>query len=67
MAGRAGLRGGIAGPGPAYRYNAVLKRICGNKSRAQMTLAELEAAAAWMERNRLAEHIGLLEDDPRYA
>ncbi len=66
-AGRAGLRGGIAGPGLAHRYNAVLKRICGNKSRAQMTLAELEAAAAWLERNRLAEHVGLLEDDPRYA
>ena len=65
--GRAGLRGGIAGPGLAHRYNAVLKRICGNKSRAQMTLAELEAAAAWLERNRLAEHVGLLEDDPRYA
>ena len=32
-----------------------------------MTLAELEAAAAWLERNRLAEHVGLLDDDPRYA
>ncbi len=66
-AGRAGLKGGLAGPGLAHRYNAVLKRISGNKSRAQMTLAELEAAAAWLERNRLAEHVGLLEDDPRYA
>ena len=34
---------------------------------AQMTLAELKAAAAWLERNRLAEHAHLLEDDPRYA
>ena len=66
-AGHAGLRGRLVGPGLAHRYNAVLKRISGNKSRAQMTLAELEAAAAWLERNRLAEHVRLLEDDPRYA
>ena len=70
-AGRAGLKhgpgGSLAGPGLAHRYNAVLKRVSGNKSRAQMTLAELEAAAAWLERNRLAEHVGLLQDDPRYA
>ena len=66
-AGRAGLRGGLAGPGLYHRYNAALKRITGNKSRAQMTLAELEAAIGWLERNRLAEHLHLLDDDPRYA
>ena len=32
-----------------------------------MTLAELEAAIGWLERNRLAEHLHLLDDDPRYA
>ncbi|HEY0420234.1 MAG TPA: DEAD/DEAH box helicase family protein, partial [Acetobacteraceae bacterium] len=51
-AGRGGLRGGVAGPGLYHRYNAALKRITGNKSRAQMTLAELEAAIGWLERNR---------------
>ena len=52
-AGRAGLRGGVAGPGLYHRYNAVLKRVTGDKSRAQMTLSELEAAIGWLERNRL--------------
>ena len=66
-AGRAGLRGGVAGPGLYHRYNAVLKRVAGNKTRAQMTLAELEAAIGWLERNRLAEHMEVLEGDPRYA
>jgi len=66
-AGRAGLRGGVAGPGLYHRYNAVLKRVAGGKSRAQMTLSELEAAIGWLERNRLCEHLSLLEDDPRYA
>lgn len=67
-AGRAGLRGGIAGPGLYHRYNAVLKRVAGSgKSRAQMTLSELEAAIGWVERNRLSEHMHLLKDDPRYA
>ncbi len=32
-----------------------------------MMLAELEAAVGWLERNRLAEHLHLLEGDPRYA
>ena len=66
-AGRAGLRGGIIRPGLYHRYNATLKRATGNKSRAQMTLAELEAAIGWLERNRLADHLHLLEGDPRYA
>jgi hypothetical protein len=67
QAGRSGLSGGVAGPGLYHRYNAVLKRVTGGKSRAQMTLAELEAAIGWLERNRLCEHLHLLEGDPRYA
>ena len=54
-------------PGLYHRYNAVLKRVAGNKTRAQMTLAELEAAIGWLERNRLAEHLSVLDGDPRYA
>jgi superfamily II DNA or RNA helicase len=64
-AGRTGLRS--IGPGLYHRYNAALKRATGNKSRARMTLAELQAAVGWLERNRLADHLHLLDDDPRYA
>jgi hypothetical protein len=32
-----------------------------------MTLAELEAAVGWLERNRLADQLHLLDGDPRYA
>jgi superfamily II DNA or RNA helicase len=66
-AGSAGLKGGLIGPGLYHRYNAILKRVCGNRSRVQMTLAELEAAVAWLERNRLSEHMSLLDNDSRYA
>ena len=45
----------------------MLKRVSGDKSRAQMTLSELEAAIGWLERNRLCEHLHLLEGDPHYA
>jgi superfamily II DNA or RNA helicase len=55
------------GEGLSHRYNAVLKRVCGNKGRAEMGLADLEAALAWLERNRLSEHLHLLEGDTRYA
>ena len=55
------------GQGRYHGYNAVLKRATGNKSRAEMTLAELEAAVSWLERNRLSEHLHLLEGDMRYA
>ena len=65
--GRAGLRSGLVGPGLYHRYNAALKRVCGNKSRAEMTLAELDAAVGWLERNRISEQMHLLDDDPRYA
>ncbi len=50
----------------AHRYNAVLKRVTG-KDRASMTLPELEAALAWLERNRLSDHAHLLDGDTRYA
>ncbi len=49
-----------------HRYNAVLKRALG-KGRTEMSMAELEAALAWLERNRLADHLHLLEGDARYA
>ncbi len=53
------------GQGGYHRYNAVLKRVLG-KSRAAMTLPELEAAIGWLERNRLQESLHLLEGDARY-
>ncbi|MCK8784967.1 DEAD/DEAH box helicase family protein [Roseomonas sp. NAR14] len=64
---RGGRGGGLAGAGLYHRYNAVLKRVSGGKARSVMTLAELEAAIGWLERNRLADHRHLLEGDPRYA
>jgi hypothetical protein len=63
----AGLRMPRTGEGLYHRYNAVLKRVFGNKGRAEMTLPELEAALAWLERNRLSDHLHLLEGDSRYA
>ncbi len=54
------------GQGRYHGYNAVLKRVIG-KGRAEMTLAELEAAVAWLERNRLSDHLHLLDGDMRYA
>jgi hypothetical protein len=62
-----GLQVPRAGEGLYHRYNAVLKRVFGGKGRAQMTLPELEAALAWLERNRLYDHLSLLEGDNRYA
>ncbi len=32
-----------------------------------MGLAELEAAVAWLGRNRLRDHLALLDGDARYA
>jgi superfamily II DNA or RNA helicase len=55
------------GPGLYHRYNAILKRVSGNKGRSEMSLAELAAAVGWLERNRLADHAHLLAGDPRYA
>jgi hypothetical protein len=55
------------GQGNYQRLNAVLKRVMGGKGRGEMTIAEMEAAIGWLERNRLAEHLHLVRDDPRYA
>jgi hypothetical protein len=48
-----------------HAYNAVVKRVFG-KSRAAMTMAELEAVVGWLERNRISDHLHLVEDDPQY-
>lgn len=48
-----------------HAYNAALKRVLG-KGRGSMTLSELESAAAWLERNRLSNHLHLLNGDARY-
>ncbi|WP_207459448.1 DEAD/DEAH box helicase family protein [Azospirillum sp. SYSU D00513] len=53
------------GPVGYHAYNAVLKRVLG-KARSEMTLAELEAAGGWLERNRISDHLHLLEEDPQY-
>jgi superfamily II DNA or RNA helicase len=63
----AGLHVPHAGEGLYHRYNAILKRVFANKGRARMTLPELEAALAWLERNRLSDHLDLLDGDSRYA
>ena len=55
------------GEGLYHRYNAILKRRTSNKARADMSLAELEAAVSWLERNRLSDHADALEGDPRYG
>ena len=55
------------GAGLYHRYNAVLKRVMNNRSRAEMTISELEASLGWLERHRLADHVDLLEGDPKYA
>jgi superfamily II DNA or RNA helicase len=55
------------GDGLYHAYNAVLKRATAGKGRAEMTLAELEAAVAWLGRNRLREHLHLLDGDTRFG
>jgi len=57
---------GAGGNAGYHRYNAVLKRVLG-KTRAAMALPELEAAVGWLERNRLADSLHLLDGDSRYA
>jgi superfamily II DNA or RNA helicase len=49
-----------------HAYNAVLKRATGGKSRPEMGRAELEAAIGWLERNRISDHLDLIEGDARY-
>lgn len=58
--------GSTAATAGYHAYNAVLKSALGGKARSQMSVEELEAAIAWMERNRLADHLHLLEDDARF-
>ena len=55
-----------AGGGNYHRLNAILKRVLG-KGRGEMGAAELDAAVAWLERHRLADHLHLLDGDGRYA
>lgn len=55
------------GEGLYHRYNAILKRRTGDKPRAQMSVAELEAAVSWLERNRLADRAHLIDGDLRYG
>jgi superfamily II DNA or RNA helicase len=65
-----GVAGALAparGDGLYHAYNAVLKRATGGKARAEMTLAELEAAIEWLGRNRLRDHLHLLEGDHRFG
>jgi superfamily II DNA or RNA helicase len=54
------------GAGAHHAFSAALKRVMG-KARAEMSLAELEATVAWLERNRIADHLHLLEGDGRFA
>ena len=58
---------GPRGGGLYHRYNAVLKRVLGNRSRAEMSLAELAAAVGWLERNLLHAHLHVLDGDPRHS
>ena len=51
--------------GSYHAYNAILRHHFG-KSRAAMTVAELEAVIGWLERNRLADYLHLLDNDPHY-
>ena len=65
-----GMGGAVAPPrgaGLYHAYNAALKRALGGKGRGEMSLAELEAAVEWLGRNRLREHLHLLEDDHRFG
>jgi superfamily II DNA or RNA helicase len=55
------------GNGLYHAYNAVLKRATGGKGRGAMSLAELEAAVEWLGRNRLRDHLQLLEGDHRFG
>jgi superfamily II DNA or RNA helicase len=51
--------------GDYHAYNAILRNRFG-KPRAEMTLAELEAIIGWLERNRLSDHLDLLDGDQHY-
>src|SRR5215210_4846146 len=55
------------GQGLYPRDNAVLERVLGNKGRAVRTVPELDAVLAWLEHDRLGDHLHLLMDDVGYA
>ncbi len=60
------LLGGISRTASDYHaYNAILRNRFG-KPRAEMTLSELEAVVGWLERNRLSDHLHVLENDQQY-
>jgi hypothetical protein len=62
-----GLSGAIPRGASLYHaYNAALKRVLG-KGRGEMSVEELESALAWVGRNRLREHLHLLEGDHRFG
>src|SRR3954467_11531996 len=48
------------GQGLYNRCNAVLERVLGNKGWAVMTVPELDATLAWLEHDRLADHLRCL-------
>lgn len=52
--------------GTYHLYNATLKRVLGNKPRGEMTISELESSVAWLERNRVSEHLHILDQDSKY-
>jgi superfamily II DNA or RNA helicase len=54
------------GAGAHHAYSAALKRVMG-RGRAEMSLPELEATVAWLERNRIGDHLHLLEGDARFT
>ncbi len=62
----AGLLRVPCGAGAHHAYSAALKRVMG-EARGAMSLAELEATVAWLERNRLADHLHRLEGDGRFT
>ena len=53
------------GQGLYHLYRAMLEHRTDDQPRAQMSVPELEAAASWLEHNRLADYADLLEGDPR--
>ena len=54
------------GPVGYHGYNAVLKQVTGGRGRSEMSQEQLEAAIGWLERNRLSDHLAVLEEDTRY-
>ena len=55
--------------GGTVSITAITLRLsaCWARRAREMSLAELEAAVAWLERNRLRDHLNALDGDARYA